>query len=159
MKNKLMSLGKLIEIYALRIEWIVLLSIIFLSAFVQICIYYFDLSAFFNCDQMNKIYLWIISAKAESLLTVVNGFALIIGGLSFFLKIWTEKDDENIVFILLIVVAVAISYFFKILGWHVMSVAVSLATGILILIPFSLLVFYCLRDSKRRTLKKVSHGE
>lgn len=143
-----------IEKYSLRIEWISLLSTLVISTGLQIIVANNDMTKCVQNESLIGFYSWIIDFKTDQVLTVINGFALAVGGLSFFLKTWIEYDKENTVFLLLIVVAIAISHICKIYEYHIVSFMITLNVGVLMLIPFSYLIYYSLKNSRRRKEKR-----
>ncbi len=143
-----------IEKKSLRIGWITLLCTLVISIILQIIVAKNDLTKYVQNELIIGFYSWMIDLKTDQLLSVINGFALIVGGLSFFLKTWIDYDKENIVFMLLIVVAIAISYICRIYSFQIISFMITLNVGVLMLIPFSYLIYHSLRDSKRRKEKK-----
>lgn len=145
---------KFVERNLLTIELIFLLIAIIISSFIQVIAYFYNLSAAIGIDWITNTYSWIISKKSGELLTVIDGFALIVGGLSFFLEKWIDNDTENIVYILVVVVSLVAAHVCKLLEWNLISVSITFSVGLLMLIPFSFLIFYSLRKSERRNKRR-----
>ncbi len=145
-----------LEMYILQIEISLLITTIIGSSILQIIVSKTNLSDFLDWPWLINFYTWIKGAELTELLVIIDSFAIVVGGVSFFLKKWVEKDSENIVFLLVIVFALLLSHLFKFVDWYIVSFSMSSMSGILLCIPFSFLIYDSLVCSKRRTLKRNS---
>lgn len=143
-----------LEMYILQIELSLLLATSIASFIIQILVIKIDLSRYLDWPWLISIYTWIKSVELNELLVIIDSFAIIVGGISFFLKKWVEKDSENIVFLLVIVFALLLSHIFKFLDWYIVSFSISSMSGVLLCVPFAFLIHDSLICSKRRTLKR-----
>lgn len=138
----------------LRISIVVILTSISISGVLEYLAFNYDVLKWINCNNIEKIYLWVVGTQAQELLKIIDSFAIIVGGLSFFLKKWIEKDSENIVFMLVAVLALITSHVFKTFSLSIMSTLLTFSTGILLFIPFFFLIYESLLCSKRRNKRK-----
>ena len=128
--------------------------ILIFSIVLQIVICVFDVSKAINWSLIINIYKWIISNKLSDFLTLINKFAAVFGGIHFFIKNWIDYDSENIVYILILFIALLLTNIFKLLNLHIISFFISVGIVILMIIPFYFLIKYNLQDSKRRDKRR-----
>lgn len=93
---------------------------------------------------------WLKTHNLENLLELFDGFAIVVGGISFFIEEWAEDDGEHKTFLFRIVISLAIAHVFEWIGWYFCVLAVSFSNILLILIPFSIFVFNSTINSTKR---------
>ena len=93
----------------------------------------------------------------EKILEVVERYAVIIGGASFFFQKWTENDTQNTVYVLVLVFTMIVSRFFFVFSLHIISLSITIFNLLAVLLCMFCLVHYCLLHSKE--LNKKYAGE
>lgn len=84
----------------------------------------------------------------EKLLEVVERYAVIVGGASFFFQKWTEIDTQNIIYILILVFTMFVSRIFFVCSLEIISFSITTFNIIAMLLFMFCLVLYCFIHSK-----------
>lgn len=93
---------------------------------------------------------WLQSHSLENLLKLFDGFALVVGGISFFIEEWAADDDEHKTYLFSIVLSLAVAHVFDWIGWHFVVLIVSFSNILLLLIPYSIFIFKSTMGSTKR---------
>lgn len=93
----------------------------------------------------------------EKILEVVERYAVIVGGASFFLQKWAENDTQNIVYALSLVFTMIVSRLCFIISLNIISLSITIFNLLAVLLCMFCLVHYCLLHSKE--LNKKYAGE
>lgn len=107
-----------------------------------------------NVDWIKGVATWITKDLTAELLTVIDTFSIIFGIIIFFLDEWIKSDTENVVYLLVITIALTFTHIFKLMGYHYLTFFLCISIAILAMIPFWFMIQDNLRDSKRRTKKR-----
>ncbi len=145
MKNTLNFINK----YLITIELVIIVGVIVLSVVLQFFVHSYDLSKCTSNDFIIDFYKNVVCSQSSDFIKIVDGFALIVGGVSFFVKKWAEKDSQNIVYILILVFSLVISHILKLINIHIVSFFIAVAVTLLIFIPFIEIIYDCIVNSKQ----------
>lgn len=149
----LKNILKFINKNLITIELVVIVITIALSTVLQYFVYSYDLTKCLNNDFILDFYKTVVCSQSSDFIKIVDGFALIVGGVSFFVKKWAEKDSQNIVYILILVFSLVISHILKLINIHVVSFFIAVAVVLLIFIPFIEIIYDCIVNSKQFNLR------
>ena len=138
-----------VEKHLIKIELICFFSAIVIGIFTQI----FD-DKLANCEFLKKVLELNEGEKFNDLLDAVDRYALIVGGISFFVEDWINEDTENKVFILLIVISIIVARLFQIIDLQYLSLIITCVNVIIISIPLLCFIYRNIVDSHRRDLRK-----
>lgn len=130
-----------LEKYALILELIIIFVTIILAILLQILINKYDLSQYLKSEFLLTFYQEIVCGKSLDYMKIVDGFAVAVGGISFFVQKWVDKDTQNIVYAMLLILLLFVSHILKLIGLDVSSFVITVASIILIIIPFIAIIY------------------
>lgn len=126
---------------------------ILIGSILQYVIVQNDLSANNNCKFIIWVYQTLILKNSLNILIVVDGCAFIVGGLSFFLEKWADKDSENVVYLLIVVFALAIAHMLYFFTFSTVTFFMTVAVIILLIFPMVIIIKDNLQNSKKRNIR------
>lgn len=89
----------------------------------------------------------------EKILEVVERYAVIVGGASFFFQKWTEKDTQNIICVLILIVTMLVSRLFVVFTLDIIAFSITIFNILTILLFMFCLVNYCFIRSTEQNKK------
>lgn len=107
-----------------------------------------------DCELLKKVLELNNGKTFDDLLDAVDRYALIVGGVSFFVEDWTNEDTENKVFIFLVVFSIVIARLLQVIDLRYLSLTITCANVIIISIPLLCFIYRSIVDSHRRDLRK-----
>lgn len=137
----------------IKIELIIFTIFILSSILLQYFVDTYDLSKCITNSFIVDFYKYVVIDNTNNYIKIVDGFAVVVGGISFFIKKWVDKDTQNIVYILLLVLFLLVSHILKLIGFHITSFFIATAAMLIVAIPFLNIVYDCLIESKQYNLK------
>lgn len=155
-----------IELRLLPIEIISLLITVVFFGTIQAIVIYTDFFSNFP-EFLHNFYHYILETDILKLLQIIDGFAVIVDAIAFFLNNWAEKDTENIIFLFVIIGAVVSSCVCKMCDLPIISFALVIFSALFILVSFVFLIRDNLKSSERRTRRRntsklsrrITHGK
>lgn len=107
-----------------------------------------------NAQWIKNLSILITKEFTAELINVIDVFSIVFGIIIFFLDEWIKEDTENVVYLLIITIALAITHIFKLFEFHYLAFFLCISIGILVMIPFWFMIEDNLRDSMRRIEKR-----
>lgn len=133
---------------AIKIELILLSAAIVFGFLGQVLAIKFK-----DNELISKFYDWLSNHNLKDLLDLLDGLAVIVGGISYFIEDWAKKDQENKVYLFLIVGALFLAHIFQWLGLQYFSLVISLFNVLLILIPLECFIYMNATSSQKRAVR------
>lgn len=133
---------------------IIIELVLFLFAIVLGILAHLFHDSIVNVSLLNKLLEWTEGSNLDDLLDIVDRYALIVGGISFFVEEWTNEDTENKVFLLLMVLSLMVARFLQIINLQYISLTITCINVFVVSIPFLCFIYKNIINSHRRDLRK-----